>query len=82
MNEAVEYLESPEYMRWQQRSTYTTVLHQSSYPEANVLASYGVTAVRPMFELIEDHETAENGRCYMCQEHNANRGILRGVSAT
>lgn len=88
MNPAVEYLETDDYILERRAGRFAPVVHEGEF--VDVLTCGGVTAIRPMFELIDDHENElSDGTCYVCrrdQEHRAvatvDGGILRGVRAT
>lgn len=66
-SDAVKYLEDSFALKLATRGRYNPTLHESDYAVATVITSGGVTAVRPMFELIDDHE-GENldGVCWLC----------------
>lgn len=67
MNPAVEYLESDDYLYERRSARFEPVLHESPFSNATIHTSAGVTAIRPMFELIEDHEAMNiEGRCAVC----------------
>lgn len=68
MNEdAIKYLESIFHARLLHRGRYAPTLSRSEYEGASVVTHGGVTASRPMFELIDDHENAnKDGVCWMC----------------
>jgi hypothetical protein len=93
MNPAVEYLESDEYLDNARSGRFTPEMHHSTFPEATTMTCSGVTAVRPMFELIEDHESLNlEGKCRLCEAGqmtmrvvaivDEQRGVLSGLRAT